>query len=289
MQATGGLRTFSDAVAIITGGASGIGRALAEELATRGCEVVLADLQIELAQKAASDICTSGGKASAMEVDVTDFTALEQVVRQTVQRTGRLDYMFNNAGIGIIGNVCHYNIGDWNYILDVNLRGVINGIQATYDIMTGQGFGHIVNTASFAGIISCPGMVSYATTKHAVVGLSISLRGEAMSRGIYVSVLCPGFIRTAILENGGKYGKTLVELSSEQQQLISKMIDKLKPMDPALFARKALNCIAKNKAVIILPKSYHLFWWINRLFPSLGMYLGRQSYQNNQKKLGIAL
>lgn len=100
MRATGGLRTYSDAVAVITGGASGIGRALAQELAARGCEVVLADLQIELAQKVASDICASGGKANAMKADVTDFAELEQVVHQTVQRTGRLDYMFNNAGIG---------------------------------------------------------------------------------------------------------------------------------------------------------------------------------------------
>jgi short-subunit dehydrogenase len=79
-----------------------------------------------------------------------------------------------------------------------------------------------------------------------------------------VSVLCPGFIRTAILDNGGKYGKTLVKLSAEQQH-VSEMINKFKPMDPILFARKALNCVVKNKAIIILPQSYKVFWWINRL------------------------
>ncbi len=172
-------------------------------------------------------------------------------------------------------------------VLDVNLRGVINGVQAAYGVMTTQGFGHIVNTASYAGMASCPGVVSYATTKHAVLGLSISLRGEARSRGIRVSALCPGFIRTAILEDGGKYGKTLIELTGEQRQLISRMIDKMRPMDPSLFARKALTCVAKNKAVIVWPRVYHVFWLINRLFPSLGMFLGQQSYQNNQKKLGI--
>jgi NAD(P)-dependent dehydrogenase (short-subunit alcohol dehydrogenase family) len=103
MRATGGLRTFSGAVAIITGAASGIGRALAEELAIRGCDGVLADLQIQLAQKVASEICTSSGRATAVEADVTNFAALEQVVHQTVQRTGRPDYMFNNAGINIDG------------------------------------------------------------------------------------------------------------------------------------------------------------------------------------------
>jgi NAD(P)-dependent dehydrogenase (short-subunit alcohol dehydrogenase family) len=287
MRATEGLRIFSDAVAIVTGGASGIGRALAKELAARGCEVVLADLQVEAAQEAVSEIYASGGKAISSEVDVTDYEALQRVVRQTAQRTGRLDYMFNNAGIGIFGNVCHYNIEDWNYILDVNLRGVINGIQAAYPLMADQGFGHIVNTASLAGMTACPGMVSYAATKHAVVGLSTSLRGEAGPLGIRVSVLCPGFIRTPILENGGKYGKTLVTLSAEQRQVITDMIEKFKPIEPAIFARKALDCIAKNKAVIVLPKSYHLFWWINRLFPSLAIYLGQRGYQKNQEKLGI--
>ena len=101
-----------------------------------------------------------------------------------------------------------------------------------------------------------------------------------------MSVPCPGFIRTAILDNGGKYGKTLVNLSAEQQ-LIAEMIDRFKPMDPSLFARKALNYVAKNKTIIVLPQYYKAFWWINRLFPSLGMFLGRQSYQDGQRKLGI--
>jgi len=105
-------------------------------------------------------------------------------------------------------------------------------------------------------------MVSYAATKHAVVGLSTSHRGEAGPQGIRVSVLCPAFIRTPILENGGRYGKTIVELSAEQQQIIAKMVEKLKPIEPVLFARKALNGIAKNKAVIVLPKSYHLYCMI---------------------------
>jgi NAD(P)-dependent dehydrogenase (short-subunit alcohol dehydrogenase family) len=287
MQALGGIRIFTDATAIVTGGASGIGRALAEALATRGCEVVLVDLQVESAQKVVSDIRASGGRATAAAVDVTDFSALEQIVQETVQRTGRLDYMFNNAGIGIVGDVNHYKIEDWNYILDVNLRGVVNGVQATYKIMTTQGFGHIVNTASLAGITSYPGMVSYTTTKYAVVGLSLSLRGEARGRGIRVSVLCPGFIRTAILDDGGKYGRTLVDLSAEQRQFILEMIEKFKPMDPDLFAQKALNLVARDKAIIVLPTRYKLIWWINRFFPSLGMFLGRQSYQDSQKKLGI--
>ena len=183
------IRIFDRATAVVTGGASGIGRGLAEELAERGCEVVLADRQIEPAKEVASTICASGGKAKAAKIDVTDFMAVEQLVQETVERTGRLDYIFNNAGIAIGGNVKHYGIADWNQVIDVNLRGVTNGVQAAYAIMLKQGFGHIINTASLAGIMPTPGSVGYATTKYAVVGLSVSLRAEAAQMGVRVSVL----------------------------------------------------------------------------------------------------
>ena len=282
------IRIFDKATAIVTGGASGIGRGMAEELAIRGCEVILADRQIELAQEVASKICASGGKAMAVKVDVTDFRAVKQLVDGTVNRTGRLDYIFNNAGIGIGGNVHHYGIEDWNQILDVNLRGVINGVQAAYTVMLTQGFGHIVNTASLAGLTPSPGNVAYAATKHAVVGLSNSLRAEVAELGIRVSVLCPGFVRTAILEGGGKYGKMLIDLSPEQHGHLLEMIEKFKPISPNSFAKEALNSIAKNKAIIIVPAWWKLVWWMNRLFPSGGIYLVGKSFQKMQKRFGLA-
>ena len=220
------IRIFDRASAIVTGGASGIGRGLAEDLAKRGCEVVLADRQIGLAEEVATKICASGGKATAVEVDVTDYMAVEQLVQETVVLTGRLDYIFNNAGIGIGGNVNHFGIEDWIQMMDVNLRGVINGVQAAHKVMMAQGFGHMVNTASLAGLTPSPGNVAYATTKHAVVGLSISLRAEAAQLGVRVSVLCPGFVRTTILEGGVKYGKMLIDLSPEQHRQMLEMIEK---------------------------------------------------------------
>jgi NAD(P)-dependent dehydrogenase (short-subunit alcohol dehydrogenase family) len=278
------IRIFDGATSIVTGGASGIGRALAEELAKRGCEVVLADLQIELAEEVASKIQTSGGKAEAARIDVTDFPAMEKLVQETVKRTGRLDYIFNNAGIAIGGNVNHYGIEDWNQIVDVNLRGVINGVQAAYRMMMEQGFGHIVNTASMAGLMVAPGAVAYATTKYAVVGLSKSLRAEAAQMGVRVSVLCPGVIRTPILEGGGKYGKMLIDIPPDQ---VRRMWERLRPMSPNIFAEKVLNSVAKNKAIIIVPSWWKLFWWINRLSPSLGIFLAQKRFQKVQKELGI--
>ena len=284
MESNKTIRIFDGATAIVTGGASGIGRALAEELAKRGCEVVLADLQIELAEKVASEIRASGGKAKAVKIDVTDFSAMEQLVQETFKRTGRLDYIFNNAGIVIGGYVNHYGIDDWNKIVDVNLLGVINGIQAAYKIMIAQGFGHIVNTASMAGLMSGPGNVAYTMTKHAVVGLSKSLRAEAAQMEVRVSVLCPGVVRTPILEGGGKYGKMLIDIPPEQ---IRRLLEKLKPMSPNIFAKKVLNSVAKNKAIIIVPSWWTLFWWIDRLSPSLGIFLAQKRFQKMQKEFGI--
>ncbi len=286
MESNRTIRIFDGATAIVTGAASGIGRALAEELAKRGCEVVLADLQVELAGEIASEINNSGGKAKAIKVDVTDFPAMEQLVQEAVRRTGRLDYIFNNAGIVIGGYVNQYGIEDWNRVVDVNLLGVINGIQAAYKIMVQQGFGHIVNTASMAGLMPGPGNVPYTTTKHAVVGLSRSLRAEAAQLGVRVSVLCPGVVRTPILDGGGKYGKMLIDIPPEQAR---DLWEKLKPMTPNLFAKKVLRLVAKNKAIIIVPSWWKVYWWVNRLSPSLGIFLSRKQFQKVQKKLGIEI
>ena len=286
MKSDGPIRVFSGATAIVTGGASGIGRALAEELAKRGCEVVLADRQIELAEEVASGIRTArGGKATAVNLDVTDFPALQQLVEDSVERTGRLDYMFNNAGIAIGGSVQHYGIQEWNQMMDVNLRGVVNGVQAAYCIMMKQGFGHIVNTASMAGLIPSPGAVAYSMTKHAVVGLSKSLRAEAAMLGIRVSALCPGVIRTPILYGGGMYGKMLIDIPQEK---IRQHWERLRPMSPGVFAEKVIDSVAKNKPIIVVPSWWKLFWWTNRLFPSLGIALAQKSFQKRAKELGLA-
>lgn len=285
MQSHPTLRIFDRATAIITGGASGIGRALAEELARRGCEVVLADRQFELAEKVASNIKGSGGKAVAVKTDVTDFSAMEQLIGETVKRTGRLDYIFNNAGIGIGGDINHYGIADWNDIIDVNIRGVINGIQAACRIMLEQGFGHIINTASMAGLMPTPGSTAYATTKHAVVGLSKSLRAEVASAGVRVSVLCPGVVRTPILAGGGKYGRIVGNVPPES---IRRMWEKLRPMPPDLFAKKVLDAVKKNKSIIIVPSWWKLLWWLHRLFPSFGMFLAQKTFENMKKEFGIA-
>ena len=276
------LRIFEDAVAIITGGASGIGRALAEALARRGARVVLADRQIELAAEVAAGIRSAGGEAEAAEVDVADFPAVDRLVRDTLDAHGRLDYLFNNAGIAIAGGVDLYTLEDWYRVLDVNLRGVVHGIHAAYPIMREQGFGHLVNTASMAGLVPTAMTASYTATKHAVVGLSTALRIEAAESGVRVSVLCPGVIRTPILDDGGRYGKLLLEIPAE---LKNQFLERLRPMDADRFAERALRAVAANRAIIIVPSRWRLFWWLYRLSPSLGLYLGGKLHESAIREL----
>ena len=267
------LRIFYGSVSIVTGGASGIGRALAEELACRGSEVILADLHTELMEEVASGIRDKGGKVNIFTLDVSDFKEVDTLLKKTVDRTGRLDYIFNNAGIGIGGPVELNSIEDWEKIINVNLAGVVNGVYASYRTMLKQGFGHIVNPASMAGLIPIPLLTSYSATKHAIVGLSRTLRIEGADSNIRVSTLCPGVINTPILDNAKKYGKMHADITPE-------LLKKFKPMNAEKFAKKALNAIAKNRAIIIIPSRWKLLWWINRLSPSTGDYLTGRFYRN---------
>lgn len=250
--------------AIVTGGASGIGRALAEELASKGVHVVLADRQVELAERVASGIRARGGAATATELDVRDPARFRKVVQSTLADAGRLDYLFNNAGIGVAAEMRDYEAADWDDVIDVNLRGVTHGILAAYPVMVEQGFGHIVNTASLGGL--CPGPLgSYTATKYAVVGLSRALRIEAKRYGVKVSVLCPGVVRTPILE-GGRYGRWKLGVSPAA---LAKRAELLRPMDPSQFARRVLRAVARNRSIIIEPKWSRFLWYLDRLSPWL--------------------
>lgn len=272
-------------VALITGGASGIGRAIGEELAARGCEVVLADRQQSLAEEVAKGIATRGGRATPVALDVRSMAAFQAVADGILARSGHIDLLFNNAGIGVGGEMDNYAPEDWDDVIDVNLRGVTNGIQAVYPAMVKQRSGHIINTASMAGLISTPTEGSYTATKHAVVGLSKALRIEARRHGVRVSVLCPGAIKTPIL-TGGAYGRLNVEgLSKEYME---KMWERMKPMPPAVFARKAVDAVLDDEAIIILPSWWRALWWVERASPALSSWLGSLFVKQFRKDLEAA-
>ncbi|KBZ63001.1 hypothetical protein K875_02689 [Mycobacterium [tuberculosis] TKK-01-0051] len=264
--------SLSGKVAFITGGASGIGAALAAKLAEAGAEVWLADRQLAAAQELAQRLGNGGTKTHAIELDVRDYPAFEAAVAEAVRTSGGIDYLFNNAGIGVGGEVDSYSLDDWNDVLAVNLHGVVHGIQAVYPIMIRQRSGHIVNTASMAGLLAGPGTASYTASKHAVVALSKALRLEAERHNVKVSVLCPGAIRTPIL-TGGIYGRMTNTGASEED--ILKSWEPTRPMAPDKFAARVLRAVLRNKAIIIVPAWWKTLWYLERLSPTMSMQVGR--------------
>ncbi len=253
------MKIYQDKIIIITGAASGIGRELAERLGAYGARLVLADINQEGLEKVAQQIQAKGGKAEANYLDVRDREAIRELIENQTTQYGRLDYIFNNAGIGMGGETFAMTMEDWQRILDINLLSVIQGTHSAYQIMVRQGHGHIVNTASMLGLIPGPLSTAYATTKHAVYGLSRSLRLEGKAFGVKVTAICPGYVDTNILN-----ATEMFELNQEEAMKI--MPYKLFDLKKAV--QIILKGVAKNKDVIVFPGHARSAWWLARYFRS---------------------
>lgn len=253
--------SFASKITIVTGGASGIGAGLCQELAQRGARVVIADINAEGAEALAGRIHASGGVARSTTCDVTEAGAIQRVVDDTLQREGRIDFMFNNAGIGPSGDFRSFSPTDWQAIVDLNLSAIVLGSAAVYGPMVTQGFGHIINTASLGGLIPAPTMALYSATKFAVVGFSTALRAEARAHGVRVSAACPAFVRTRIRET------TRARLGP---QAVQPLHDQLAVrIEAADCARAILRGVARNATIITVPGYAGLAWWVYRLAPAL--------------------
>jgi NAD(P)-dependent dehydrogenase (short-subunit alcohol dehydrogenase family) len=247
---------FAGKVAIVTGGASGIGRAVGEALVRSGAHVWLADINGAAAEQAARG-ASGSGRARGLALDVTDAAAVEGVVDAVFAEHGRLDYLFNNAGIALFGDARRMTLDDWNDLIRVNIQGVVHGVVAAYPRMIDQGFGHIVNTASAAGLVPVPYNTAYAMTKHAVVGLSTSLRIEAERYGVRVSAVCPGVIDTPI-----KHSMKVLGVSREE------ILANAPPLLPAeRCAQAILRGVERKRDVIVVTRVAQLLWRLYRLAP----------------------
>lgn len=266
---------FENKIAIVTGAASGIGQALARDLANQGADVALADVQIDAANNVAAEICRSGRKASAHYLDVIDSDAVEGLVTRIAAEKGRLDYMFNNAGIAIIGEFRDFSTADWKRILDINVCGVLAGTAAAYAVMIRQGAGHIVNTASVAGLVPSPGFAAYCASKHAIVGFSTSLRAEAAEYGVKVSAVCPGFIKTSIFDS------KMVGIPKESKIKARAFNVSITPEECAAHALKG---VAKNKAIIPVTSHAKVMWLLNRYFPGAMQSISRRMAKQLHKE-----
>jgi len=260
------MENFFNKIAIVTGGASGIGRALAEELGKQGARVIVADIKLETT--------ISDDKVKTFKVDVSQAEQVQSLVDRVVKDYGHLDYIFNNAGISIWGEVRDMTVAHWNQIMDTNFKGAMHGVVAAYPVMLKQGYGHIVNTASLAGLVPSPTITAYSTAKHAIVGLSTGLRLEAEQFGVKVSVFCPGMVDTNIFKAG-------LYLNSTQQDVLS--IIPVKPMGADKAAQQLLKGVARNKAVITAPGYARVFWWVHRINQKLSDLLNRRTVADFRK------
>ncbi len=198
------MKNLEGKVAVVTGGASGIGRAVATRFAEAGMRMVIADVEQDALERTTADLIEAGHTAIGVVTDVSNGESVEALADAAVAEFGAVHVVHNNAGVGVGGPIWAHSERDWEWVLGVNLWGVIHGIRVFVPLMIEQGErGHIVNTASMAGLISVPGLGAYNVSKHGVVTLSETLERDLRIVGadIGVSVLCPGLVMTNIFES----------------------------------------------------------------------------------------
>lgn len=235
--------------AFVTGAASGIGLAMARRFVREGMRVALVDVETGPLEKAAAELRDAGGEVLALQCDVSDLASVETAASQAFDSLGSLHVVCNNAGVVSGGPTIESSAEDWDWVLGVNLMGVVHGVRTLTPRIVEQGEGgHIVNTASVAGLISLPSIASYNASKAAVVALSETIRLELAPLGIGVSVLCPGFVKTRITEadrNRPSGARGVNDSESGMGELIQK------GMDPDAVADAVLQGILHDTAHIL--------------------------------------
>ena len=247
-------------VAVVTGGGSGIGRALAEALAAAGSVVVVADLDLTAAEAVADEIRSNGGRADAVTVDVADAASVDELAAGVIGRHGRVDVLCNNAGVSTFNLIEDQTLDDWRWVVSVNLWGVIHGVHSFLPILRRQGTpAHIVNTASIAGLLSGVAFIGpYSATKVAVVSISETLVKEFAIAGlpIGVSVLCPSSVDTRVMESERSRPRSLgVEHRTEMAETVRLEIRASftgpTGLPPALVAQRVIDAIREDRFWII--------------------------------------
>ena len=249
-------------VAFITGGASGMGLAMARSFSAAGMKVAIADIQQDALDAVAAEFKRTNAEVITLKVDVTDRAAMERAAERTEQAFDKIHVVCNNAGVAVGGPLDAMSYKDWDWVMGVNLAGVINGVQTFVNRIKSHGEGgHIVNTASLAGQMAIPGLGVYNTTKYAVVGLSETLRADLAVHNIGVSVLCPGVVSTNIFNSGrnrpeelkGETDTASLVLTSgiaNQEQAAQFAQIMASALDPAVVGDMVLAAIQANDAYI---------------------------------------
>lgn len=248
---------FAGKTAFVTGGASGIGFAMGRAFAELGMQVMLADIEQDALSSALNELRQFGGSVRGVACDVADSASVGRAADETFKSFGNVHILCNNAGVAAGGGIDNISVDNWRWVVDVNLMGVLYGVRSFLPhMMKHREGGHIINTASMAGMINGMGFSPYAATKFAVVAMSEGLAMQLQPHGIGVSVLCPEFVRTRIGESGRnrpeRYGETPpLDPASPAAQMVAEIARRLEAgIDPADVAARVLAAIRNGDLYI---------------------------------------
>lgn len=252
------MRDLAGKTAFITGGASGIGLAMARSFSAAGMKVVLADIEQAALDRVRAEFEASNATCLTLQVDVTDRDGMEAAAVAAEARFGNIHLVCNNAGVVVGGPIDAMNYNDWDWVLGVNLNGVVNGIQTFTDRIKAHGEGgHFVNTASMAGHVSVPGLAVYTASKFAVVGISEAMRTDLLPHNIGVSVLCPGVVDTNIFDAARNRPEELADGApswlegvpdEESEAIVAEALDSA--IDPGVVGDMVLHAVREDEFYI---------------------------------------
>jgi NAD(P)-dependent dehydrogenase (short-subunit alcohol dehydrogenase family) len=248
--------------AVITGAASGLGRALALELARRRARILIADIDLPGAEETAAAVARAGGEASVTRCDVSRSEEVAALVGEADRAFGGADLVVNNAGVGVGGPVGEVPLADWEWVMGINLWGVIYGCHAFAPRFKAQRSGAILNIASCAGLLAAPPLAPYNVTKAGVVALSETLRGELAEHGITVTVLCPMFFRTKIHTSGRAHGE------GPGPEVAEKLMDRTKVQADGV-AREAIAAVDEGRLYALPHPEGRWLWRVKRAAPEV--------------------
>ncbi len=266
-------------VAVVTGAAKGIGRATLLELAALGAKVGACDTDQAALEETLAACRARGAVVLGAQLDVSDAAQVEAFAERVEGELGPTFCLINNAGVGLAGGFFDTELADWEWLLDVNLRGVIHGVRAFGPFLRQRRAGRIVNVASASGFCNLPSLAAYGTTKYAVVGLTEALRAELLPWGVRVGVVCPGFVQSSILEGARIRGAA----DAEAERRALQAVYRLRAAAPERIAKAIVAALLSGKALTLATNDARLLYLAKRFAPSALPWLLRAAERLYQK------